>query len=101
MELDYVKELKSDKKEAPMIEINLQSGYKIRVVYRGEGLFYHDFETDKALVFDIQIRNGSIFESTIKKWDDSSKISQKERDIILERTKLYFHNFQKIDSITR
>ncbi len=97
MEIDYIAELKQDKKTAPMIENNIEEGYKIRIVYRGEGLFYHNIIDNKAFICDIQIRTGVIFQKTINRWDDNSKIENKE--LILHRLCNYFLTIQQITPV--
>lgn len=98
-EKEYIKELKLDESTGVMIEDNFVEGYRIRLIERGERLFYQQGEN--ALICDIQIRNGSIFRSSIKKWDDDSIITEEEKLIILERIKSYFINYQQIAPVIR
>lgn len=93
-EKEYIRELKIDKSTGKIIENNLFEGYKIRIIERGERLFYQ--QKEKALICEIQIRNGSIFSSSIKKWDDDSIVTEEEKRTILERIKSYFINYQQI-----
>ena len=99
MEINYINELKEDKTIAPMIEHNMIDGYKIRIVYRGEGLFYHDIVSQKAFICDIQIRTGVIFTETINRWDDQTEIINKEQ--IIRRIQNYFLLFQKIKPVLK
>lgn len=94
MEIDYIEDLKRDLSEGLMIENNTILGYKIRIVYRGEGLFYHNLITDRAFICDIQIRDSVIFTKTITKWDDKTKITSKEE--ILKHIEDYFVNYQNV-----
>ncbi|MCL9807525.1 hypothetical protein NAT51_18545 [Flavobacterium amniphilum] len=94
MEIEYINELKNDVTEGLMIQNNKNLGYKIRIVYRGEGLFYHNLITNKAFICDIQIRDSIIFAKSIKRWDDKTLIANKEE--ILEHIKNYFLDYQKI-----
>ena len=96
-EKEFIKELKEDKTIAPMIENNMIDGYKIRIVYRGEGLFYHDTVNKKAFICNIQITTGVIFIKTINRWDDRTEIINKEQ--IIRRIQNYFLLFQKIQPI--
>jgi len=99
MEINYINELKEDKTIAPMIENNIIDGYKIRIVYRGEGLFYHDIVCNKAFICNIQIRTGVIFTKTINRWDDRTEITNKEQ--VIRRIQNYFFLFQKIKPILK
>jgi hypothetical protein len=87
-EKEYIRELKNDESTGAMIEHNLTDAYKIRVIEKGEHLFYQ--QGDKALICEIQIRNGSIFSSTIRTWDNDSVVNIEEKLIIIERIKQYF-----------
>ena len=101
MDIGYIKELKNDAATGLMIEYNYADNYKIRIIYKGEGIVYHDIQLDRATIIDIQIRNGSIFESSIVKWDNDDPISEQEKKIIVERLVLYFKKYQKIEPIVR
>ncbi|TDQ11788.1 hypothetical protein [Pedobacter metabolipauper] len=98
-ELEYLKELKTDMSEGIMIEHNTVDHYKIRLINKGEELFYHDLQTNTAFICAIQIRNGSIFEKTIHKWDTGALIENKQE--ILKQIERYFIIFQKIDPTIR
>ncbi|HVI48245.1 MAG TPA: hypothetical protein VM802_25480 [Chitinophaga sp.] len=91
-EKEYIKELKEDKATGAMIEDNKTGGYKIRVIERGERLFYQ--QGNRGLLCEIQIRNGAIFSESIKEWDNNEKVTQEEKNLILDRLKSYFINFQ-------
>lgn len=67
MEIDYINELKNDVAEGLMIQNNKDLDYKIIIVYRSEGLFYHNLITNKAFICDIQIRDSIIFTKSIKR----------------------------------
>ena len=96
---EYLKELKEETTEAPMIENNPQ--YRIKVLHRGEQLFYKDNLTNKALIIEIQVRNGSIFEDSISKWDTREKITDSEKKVILDRVVGYFENYQMLKATVR
>ncbi|MGX1927887.1 hypothetical protein [Flagellimonas sp. 2504JD4-2] len=97
---NYIQELKLDDYTAPMIE-DVEE-YKIRILHRGEQLFYWDKKKNRAFISEIQIRNGSIYSNSIKKWDDTGeKITSGQKAIIIERLKSYFINYQKLEPIIR
>ncbi|MDO6519019.1 hypothetical protein [Zobellia uliginosa] len=98
---EYILELKSDRSLAPMIEENISEKYRIKILHRGEQLFYHDKNQNRAIIIEIQVRNGSIFESSIKTWEDNTEITKQEKELILLRLKKYFKNFQQIEAAVR
>lgn len=97
----YIEELKKVDTSAPMIEHNKEFNYVIRILHKGEELFYFDKAKDKALIIDIQVRNGSIFSKSISKWSDGEEILEIDKDIIIERLINYFQEFQKIKAFVR
>jgi len=97
---DYINELKLDSRKAPMIED--VEDYKIRILHRGEDLFYWEKKEDRAFISDIQIRNGSIYSNSIKKWEDTGEtITPEEKEIILQRIKSYFIRVQKVEPVIK
>ena len=101
MKDNNIEELKRDNTIAPMIEENRIELYRIKILNRGEHLFYFDKKKNKALIVEIQIRNGSIFDKSIKKWDDNESIKNTEKKIILDRIVNYFQVFQKKKAFIR
>ncbi|GAA0537992.1 hypothetical protein [Chitinophaga japonensis] len=95
LQFEFIQELKNDRTVAPMIEDNKTAGYKIRIIQRGEHLFYQ--QGDRAFICDIQIRDNILFTDSIKKRDDGTTITDEEKAIIFERIESYFKNYQKID----
>lgn len=97
MELDYIQELKNDQAVGPMVEFNIVFNYKVRVVERGEGLFYHEIDSDRAIIIGIQVRNDTIFKNSLIRWDNGKNITADEKEIIIKRITSYFNRFQKRD----
>lgn len=97
----YILELKADKSIGPMIENNLDQNYRIKILHRGEQLFYHDLLTDRALIVEIQVRNGSIFRKSIVKWDTGRSVENYEKEVILNRLLSYFINYQLMQATVR
>ena len=97
----YISELKADGSSGPMIEINQIENYKIKILHRGEQLFYYDMLNDRALIVEIQIRNGSVFEKSIAKWDSGAKVDTDEKANIISRILNYFKVFQKMEAVVR
>lgn len=101
MNKQYINELKADTTSALMIEENKAEQYRIKILHRGEQLFYYDKKINKALIIEIQVRNGSIFKTSINKWDDGVTINEAEKTTITDRLINYFKTFQKIDATIR
>jgi len=97
MELDYIQELKNDQAVGPIVEYNIVSNYKVRIVNRGERLFYQEIDSDRAIIIDIQVRNDTIFENSLIRWDNGKNIAADEKEIIIKRVISYFSRFQKTD----
>ena len=98
IERKYINDLKSENATGPRVEINKEQGYKIRIINRGECLFYQ--EGDRAVICDLDIKGYTIPVKSIKKWDDGKKITEEERDRIKERIRLYFLKFQDGSQVT-
>ncbi len=97
----YLLELKSDKSTGAMIENNTDNKYKIKVLHRGEQLFYYDIFNDRAVIVEIQIRNGSIFKNSLTQWDSGQIITDEEKENVLNRIVSYFKNYQLLDAYIR
>lgn len=101
MNSEYIEDLKSEVTSAPMIEDNLVALYRIKILHKGEELFYFDKKLGKALIVEVQVRNRSVFKKSINKWDDESIIGEDEKDLIMSRISRYFRAFQMIDAVIR
>ncbi|RWX00585.1 hypothetical protein [Flavobacterium cerinum] len=101
MNKEYIDELKGEVTSAPMIEDNLKERYRIKILGRGEELFYFDKKKNIAVIVEIQVRNGSVFKTSIQRWDDGTRIDDSEKEIILKRIVKYFQCFQKIEAVVR
>jgi hypothetical protein len=92
--LSRIHRLKKDGVVGPRVEVN-DKGYKIRIITRGEELFYMDGK--KALIADICLSPPCIFSFSIKKWDNGKIISDDEKKVILQRIISYFKKYQECD----
>lgn len=98
---EYIAELKAETYSAPMIEDNKTQNYRIKILHKGEQLFYYDKVLDRAIIIEIQIRDGSIFEKSIETWDDNENILKNDKIIIIDRVKEYFIKYQKMEAVVR
>ncbi len=81
--MNNVKEIKST--IAGCYEIKEEDGthYKIKILGRGEELFFQ--KNDSALICDISARFAAIDPLSINRWDNGCKISEEEREGMLEK----------------
>ncbi|WP_313492027.1 MULTISPECIES: hypothetical protein [Sphingobacterium] len=91
--MSYVKEVKST--ICGFHEFKEKDGttYKIKILGRGEELFFQ--KNDNALICDISARFAVIDPTSIKRWDNGSKIYDEEREAILVKIiELYEQAYQ-------
>ena len=84
---DYIEQLKKD----DSIERRIDSEgniYRIRVLGRGENLFFQ--ENEKCLLCEIDARNAVIFTKSIKKWEPKTKMSSEEKKRITNLIEKYY-----------
>ena len=62
--------------------------YSIRVIGRGEDLFFQ--ENDKALLCVIDAIDSIIYAKSIKSWDGEKKMNGAEKNRVLELIKYYY-----------
>lgn len=77
---NYVEQLKND----PSIETRTDAEgnvYRIRVLGRGENLFFQ--ENEKCLLCEIDARNAVIFTKSVKNWEGEKKMSKDEKARVL------------------
>ena len=94
LQLDYLSELKSETKGVlgPRVEINEIENYKFRIVNRGDQLFHQ--EGDRALLIQMNPYDYAIYTELIRKWDNDQKVTEEEKNLIIERAKSYFRIYQ-------
>ncbi|CAA0157013.1 hypothetical protein ACE1MK_13270 [Tenacibaculum maritimum] len=84
---DYIEQLKKD----DSIEKRIDSEgniYRIRVLGRGENLFFQ--ENEKCLLCEIDARNAIIFIKSIKKWETKTKMSSEEKKRVINLVEKYY-----------
>lgn len=57
--------------------------YRIYIIGRGETAYYQ--HNDRALLFELIAGSGTLFKKSIKRWDNGDKVTDPERELILER----------------
>lgn len=79
------------KKTEPFAGLRVRVGgseeYKFKILGRGEMAFYQ--QNDRALFLEID-RLGGIFEKSIRRWDDGTKVTPEEKKVIIERVAAFF-----------
>lgn len=95
---DFIRKLKEDRSTGPYVEVN-PLGYRIKIILRGEHLFYE--EGDRALVIGLSpsYRTGHVYihADTIDMWDDGVPVAMEEKPRIVERVISYFRHHQDIE----
>jgi hypothetical protein len=87
-----IKKLKREDYDAPRVENN--PVFRIKIIGRGEQLFYHDKELGLALMIDISLMDDCVFASSIERWDNKAEVSDEEKAIVVKRVKQYFLDHQ-------
>ena len=93
-----IEQLKEDKENIHRITLDDGKSYGIRVLGRGETLF---FQCDnRAFLCEIDARKGYINSKSIKKWDDNKLITSDEKeqiiDILLNLYKQFYNSNAKL-----
>ncbi|WP_129714818.1 hypothetical protein [Pedobacter sp. SYP-B3415] len=99
MDVNYIRELRENPPSGPMVQRT--DDLHISVVYHGEGLFYLELKNSRALIIEIQLRNGSIFEKSISRWDNGQPVDPYEKTLILEHVRRYLEMHQGIEAFIR
>ena len=55
---------------------------KVQILGRGETAFYQ--QGDRALLLEVLAGRGVVFASSIRRWDDGKKVTDEERETIVE-----------------
>lgn len=96
MDLRYIAELKSRIDDAHELKDSLGESYFVKIVYRGEGLFY--CQDNRAFICDLSIDGGGfIGKKSIKKWDNRKKISDEEKEAIYLNIARFFRETDKTE----
>ncbi|MGN7824823.1 hypothetical protein HGH92_23120 [Chitinophaga varians] len=92
--LAQIQQLKSDVNGVHRF-VDGENKYGLLIIARGELLFFQ--ENDKALICDVSARYALINPATIKKWDNGDKISDAEREEIVQKIILYYKKAYRDD----
>jgi gamma-glutamyl-gamma-aminobutyrate hydrolase PuuD len=77
----------------PYVEKNV-IGYTIAIICRGEQLLYTDM--NGSLIVEISIPGKWIDAASIRKWDETRRVSEEQRSMVVDRIKEYFSKSQRI-----
>lgn len=91
---EYIEQLKSDPSVNRIKDIE-GNEYGIRVLGRGENLFFQ--ENDKALICQINAGYGIIFIKSIKNWEGEKKMSESEKNRVVNLIKKYYREIYNPD----
>jgi hypothetical protein len=84
---EYINGLMKDKTVNRIVDEH-QNEYGIRVLGRGENLFFQ--ENDKALICEINAVEGVIYTKSVKNWEGEKKMSAEEKERVLGLIKKYY-----------
>lgn len=87
-----LEDLKDESTRGPRVENNEVEDYRIRIVRRGEGIFYQ--EGTRALICVTDPFEPIVVLASISKWDDGAVVTNEERETIMVRLKNYFKTHQ-------
>lgn len=83
-DLEYIQELKNEEYEGYTETGPDGEKCRIKIIGRGEGAFYQ--RGDRATMFEAFAAYGVILADSIRWWDDGRKITDEERQHIVEMT---------------
>src|SRR5512133_517199 len=96
---ELVRQLKEDLSTGPYVENN-PAGYRVRVVLRGEHVFYQ--EGNRALIAGVSpdYAHAKVFihTGTVDAWDDGTGLTEEERRVVVERVVSYFRRYQNMEA---
>lgn len=72
------------------VKVSEAEEYKLQILGRGEMAFYQ--QNDRALLFELSAGAGVILKKSIRRWDDGSKVTDAEREVIIERVSSYLRS---------
>lgn len=82
-EIGRIRELKSEAPFTGFVEQNSDGEEcKIKILGRGEVAFYQ--QGSRALLMEVLAGHGVIFAYSIRRWDDNKKVTEVERELIVE-----------------
>jgi len=90
--LAQIAELKAQAFSGARVEVNTEFDYRIRILHRGESIFYQ--EGNRALICEFDPYAYLIVEKSIAKWDDEELVSKEDLIRIKERLTRYFLVYQ-------
>lgn len=82
-DLDHIRELKQmDPSTGVREHTAAGEECRVRILGRGEVAFYQ--QGDRALLMEVLAGYGVIFAYSIRRWDDNKKITDDEREVVIE-----------------
>lgn len=101
-DIQFIKKLKSEEPFKGYIE---QSGdgqqCNVKFIGRGETAFYK--QGDRALLFEVLAGRGVIFAYSIRRWDNRKKVTEEERETIIDVVTKVFKQkgFDKVEIVRK
>lgn len=96
LQYEHIQELKETTVATPRVEVNQEEDYKVRIINRGEQLFYQ--QENRALICEIQPTESIVYTDSIKRWDDGKPVTDEEKRRIITRLDSYFKKYQEAEA---
>lgn len=96
MAAKIIEELKNDTQRVHRFTDADGNNYGIRVLGRGENLFFQ--KNDRAFICEIDAVEGFISGKSVAKWDDGKKIANEEKAQVLEMLLHLYKEFYNDDA---
>ena len=90
----FIAELRTNKSIAQRVDSE-GNIYRIRVLSKGENLFFQ--ENDRCLLCLIDAQNGIIYSKSIKKWEPNERMSPNERKRVTSLVEKYYREVYNPD----
>lgn len=85
---DYIQKLKTEEPFRGLeVKVSDAETYRFQILGRGEMAFYQ--QNERALLFELNAGFGVILKKSIKRWDNGQRVTDAERDVIVERAASY------------
>ncbi|MBZ4400129.1 hypothetical protein [Myxococcus sp. AS-1-15] len=83
-ERDFIERIKKEEPSRGLrVRVSDSEAYRVTALGRGEMGFYQ--QNDRALLFEFSAGFGFIVKKSIRRWDDGKKVTDAEREVIIQR----------------
>ncbi|MFY1831920.1 hypothetical protein ACN47A_38750 [Myxococcus fulvus] len=83
IERDFIASIKKEPSRGFRVRVSATEEYRIATLGRGEMGFYQ--QNERALLFEFSAGFGYIVKKSIRRWDTGKKVTDAERNVIVQR----------------